>query len=133
MPMVADKSHVLMSDVLKGRVAELDARDDVSELMDDHVMVVAERVIKGAIDTMTGILRGVMFGIEPELEMRVDIKQAMEVVKAEDLSFKGFRLEHGDSVVEVPGPFVVKACRFDEISAEDQLCTLGLHLKKPAR
>lgn len=131
MTMVADKSHVLMSDVLKNKVV-LES-DDVSELMDEHVMVVAERVMGDVADTMTGILRGIMFGAEPELEMRVSIEEAMSVVKANDLSFKGFKIEHGDNVVEVPGPFIVKACRFDEISVEDQLCTLGLHLKKPAR
>lgn len=137
----ANTSKVLMSDVLRGNVPELeDAVEDASEkqVAEYHaVIVLAQKSIKDPNrpppQPFAGILRGVLFGLEPEIEFRVEMKEAMDIIEAPDLSFDGFELHHGERIIKMPGPFIIKAARIDEISPQEQLCTLGLHLKKQAR
>lgn len=133
MEMKADTNHVLMSDVLKGQVPELEGEHPVDQLHGKHVIVITERVIGDKVDGMVGILRGLMLGENPEIEFRCDIKEALAILKANSLSFNRFELHHGEDVVPVVGPFIVKAARIDEIVVQDQLCTLGLHLQRQAR
>ena len=132
MEMKADPSHVLMSDVLKGQVPELDDTP-VGTLPDKHVIVVAERLIGDKSTPMVGIMRGVLLGPEPELEFRCALNEALDILEANALSFPKFELHHGERIVLIQGPFVVKAARLDEILPNEQLCTLGLHLARPAR
>lgn len=133
MEMKANTEHVLMSDVLKGQVPELENEHPVDQLHGKHVIVISERVIGDKVDGMVGILRGLFLGENPEIEFRCDIKEALAVLKANLLSFTRFELHHGEDVVPVIGPFVVKAARIDEIVVQDQLCTLGLRLQRQAR
>lgn len=133
MEMKADTNHVLMSDVLKGQVPELEGEHPVDQLHGKHVIVITERVIGDKVDGMVGILRGLMLGENPEIEFRCDIKEALTILKSNSLSFNRFELHHGEDVVPVVGPFIVKAARIDEIVVQDQLCTLGLHLQRQAR
>lgn len=133
MEMKADPSHVLMSEALKGQVPELDG-EQIEEIAAKHVTVLLERIVGGKSDPMVGILRGMLLGDNPEIEFRCSIEDAMLVLGTQDLHVGKIQLHHGDgALVEVSGPFDVKARRIDEIVAQDQLCTLGLHLmKRPA-
>jgi len=123
---------VLMSDVLKGQVPDLDD-DVIDEQRNLRVIVIGEMIIGSSRSAITGILRGVLFDVDPEIEIRVDLSEAMGLIQASQLSFGGFELHHGTKIINMPGPFLVKAARLDEISPETQLCTLGLHLKKQQR
>lgn len=131
MEMTADTSHVLMSDALRGQVPGLDG--DVPAPSAQHVIIIAERMIGDKSTPMVGVLRGVLLGVDPEIEFRCELKEALDVIEAQNLSFGRFELHHAERIVHVPGPFIVKAARIDEISPSDQLCTLGLHLVKPPR
>lgn len=132
--MNANTSHVLMSDALRGQIPELEGEERPDPFEGKHVVVVAQKVVGNASTGLVGVLRGVHLGVEPEIEFRIDLSEALGLVQAQDLSFNGFELHHGEStVVKIPGPFIVKAARIDEISPAEQLCTIGLHLMKQRR
>jgi len=131
MEMKADSSHVLMSDVLKGQVPALESErtDLVAQEQGKFVVVVAHRVVAGKEDAIVGVLRGMLLSESPEIEFRCELGEALATFSTEQLTFAGFELHHGENtVINVPGPFSVKARRIDEISAADQMCTLGFHL-----
>jgi hypothetical protein len=132
MEMKADTTHVLMSDVLRGNVPEL---EDVASSHDEtkRVLVVFDKVVSGREEGLVGILRGVLFDASPEVECRVPLEEAFAVVQAQGLSFQRFTLHNGEDVIEVPGPFLVAAARIDDIDNPNGTCTLSLHLKRPAR
>ena len=132
MQMKADTGHVLMSQALRGQVPILDG-ESLPNAIDQHVVVIVERVIGGASVPLVGVLRGVLLGPEPELELRCELKEALDLLEAPNLSIGRFELHHGQRVLNVPGPFAVKAARLDEIVPEDQLCALGMHLTKRDR
>jgi hypothetical protein len=133
MKVKTDVDQILMSDILKGQVPELDG-EHIDELRNKHITIVAGKTIGTKTESMVGILRGIHVGQEPEIEFRCEIKEALDIIEASQLSFSGFALHHGeDRIVQIPGPFIVKAARIDEISPVDQLCTLGLHLMRPSR
>lgn len=122
-----------MSEVLRGQVPELEEHP-VDVLRGKHVVVVTEKIIGDKAEGMVGILRGVLLGPDPEIEFRCELKEALEILKANSLSFTRFELHHGEeTVVPIPGPFIVKAARIDEISVDEQVCTLGLHLQRQVR
>lgn len=128
MEMKADPSHVLMSDVLKGQVPELEGEAPADPFRGKHVVVVAEKIVAGKREGMVGILRGILFDKDPEIDFRVDLVEALNIVEANQLAFGGFELHHEERVIRIPGPFIVKAARIDDISVPDQLCTLSLGL-----
>lgn len=132
MEMKADPTQVLMSDVLRGSVPELEGETAPAA---NHVVVIADRITNGGTkrDALVGVLRGILFDVDPEIEFRIALEEAMNIVQAPGLSFGGFELHHGERIIPMPGPFVVKAARIDDINVPDQLCTLSLHLKKQAR
>ncbi len=130
MEMKPDTSHVLMSETLRGNVPELEDTEHVDVPRGKHVIVIAEKVVGPTTTGLIGILRGVLFDVEPEIEIRIELKEALDVIEANNLLFKRFELHHEERIVNIPGPFKVKAARIDDISAQDQLCTISLHLKK---
>jgi hypothetical protein len=128
-----DTSRVLMSDVLKGTIPELEDEIAKDPISGKHVIAIAHRVVAGKADGLVGILRGVLFGKDPEIAFRIELNDAMDIVDAPQLHFNGFEFHHGERIIKMPGPFLVEAARIDDISAQDQMCTLSLHLKRPAR
>lgn len=134
MEMKANTSNVLMSEALRGQVPELEDEQVVDAFRGKHVVVVTEKVIGGKAEGMVGILRGIMLGVDPEIELRCELKEALEILRANSLSFTKFELHHGEeTIIPIPGPFIVKAARIDEIDVMEQVCTLGLHLQRQVR
>lgn len=132
--MKADTSNVLMSESLRGQIPELEDEHPVDILRGKHVIVVTEKIVAGKSEGMVGILRGVLLGSDPEIELRCELKEALGILKADSLSFTRFELHHGEeTVVPIPGPFTVKAARLDEVDVVEQVCTLGLHLQRQVR
>lgn len=132
--MNVNTSHVLMSDALRGVVPELEGEERPEPPQGKHVVVIAQKVVGSKQEGLVGVLRGVHLGAEPEIEFRIDLSEALGLISAQNLSFVNFELHHGEStVVKIPGPFIVKAARIDEISPAEQLCTIGLHLMKQQR
>jgi hypothetical protein len=132
MEMKADKSHILMSDVLKGNVPELE-NETVEMSSGKAVIAVFSKVAGNKVEGMVGALRGVLFDVNPEIEVRVEVEEAFKVVRTSNLQFQKFELHYGEDVIEVPGPFIVTAARIDAIDVFDHMCTLSLNLKRPAR
>ena len=128
-----DTSNILMSDVLKGNVPALDETTVEAMPQDRHVVVVADKVTASKREGLVGILRGVLFDADPEIGFRVELDEAMKLIEEPGVSFASFELHHGERVVKMPGPFTIKTARIDDISAQDQLCTISLQLKKQAR
>jgi len=123
-----------MSEALRGQVPELEGESQVTpEMLNKTVTVIVERRIGDKASSMIGVLRGVQLGAEVEIEFRCDLVEALDVLEAKQLSFGRIELHHGERVVPIVGPFVVKGARLDEITFDDPLCTLGLHLARPAR
>src|SRR3990167_7159243 len=123
--MNVNTSQVLMSDALRGQIPELEGEERPDPFEGKHVVVVAQKIVGQKESGLIGVLRGIHLGDEPEIEFRIDLTEALGLVQAQNLSFGGFELHHGEStVVKIPGPFIVKAARIDEISPADQLCTI---------
>ncbi len=133
MEMKADPSRILMSDTLRGQVLDLDNADDVDDLAHRYVTVVAARRLAGQLNPMTGILRTVLFDIEPEIEFRVELSDAFDLVQADKQTFDCFELHHGTRIVNLVGPFTAKAARIQEIDVRDQMCVIALHLNRTKR
>jgi len=129
-----NNASILMSDTLKGNVPVLeDEPAPPDPLENQHVVVIAAKRVGSQVDAIVGILRGVLFDVDPEIEFRIQLSEAMDIIEAPGISFDGFELHHGERIINMGGPYLVKAARIDDISSKDQMCTLGLHLKKPAR
>lgn len=134
MSMNANTERVLMSEVLMGQVPELEGEERPDTLEGKHVIVIAEKYVGATKTGLIGVLRGIHLGVEPEIEFRIDLSEALGIMSATALTFGGFELHHEQKVaVSIPGPFIVKACRVDEIDPGTQLCTIGLHLVKQQR
>lgn len=130
MELKADPSRVLMSDMLKGQVPDLDS-EVFDNLAGGGIYVVIDRRVAGQQLPLSGVLRSVLFDEVPELEMRVELAEALAVVQANELSFEGVELQHGEkTTVQMPGPFKIKAARIQEIDVPNQLCVLALQLHR---
>ena len=133
MEIKTDPSRLLMSDALRGRLPEELENEAAETLEQSAVHVIAKFTVGDTGLAVIGLLRTVLFETEPELEFRTTLDDALTVVSAKSLQFQGFQLQYGDRTVDVPGPFLIKGARIDDISVGDQLCVLALGLKRPPR
>jgi hypothetical protein len=131
-----DQRQIMMSDSLRGQIPELDA-DAATKFLeqeaDKYVTVVAEMITAGRITGLTGVLRGILLGTNPEIEFRCELSEALALLHLNNVIFGKIELHHGLTLIPIPGPFSVTAARIDEINPQDQMCTLGLHLSPPRR
>jgi hypothetical protein len=126
----ADATRILMSDALKGQLPELES-EIVEHMQSQYVHVIADRRIGTQRLPLVGLLQTVLFDAQPEIEFKVELTEALATVKAVDLKFNGFQLQHGEgSTIDMPGPFNVKAARIQEIDAINQTCVLSLQLQR---
>jgi hypothetical protein len=135
MELKANNSRVLMSEVLKEQIPEGDdAGDPLNGIETLAVYVVVDRRISGQKSPLTGILSSVLFGAEPEVELMVNIGDALETINASQLEILGVELQYGEDVtVPMPGPFNVKAARLDKIDVIQQSCVLSMQLARVAK
>lgn len=123
-------TRVLMSDVLKDTLPELD-EGQINLLSEQYVHVVAERIVGQKLEPITGILSSALFAaVNPEIEFKVLLKEAFDVIEASDQTFNGFQLQHGTRNIDMTGPFTVKAARVQDIDPELQTCVLALQLER---
>lgn len=136
----SETSRLLMSDVLRDRV-------QIDPAMEDEAVLGAADVLEGGVvsvianvqigtgksTAIVGILRSVLFENEPELEFRVQLDDALDLVTVQNLQFLGYELHHGDRIIKTPGPFLVKGARIDNIDPASSLCDLSLGLKRPPK
>lgn len=130
MELKSNPSRILMSDVLRDRMPELES-DVVDKLHEQYVHVIMDRRISGQQQPLTGLLRSVLFDVQPEVEVKVDLEDALNTVKATELVIMGFELQYGtDGTVAVPGPFTVKAARIQDVDPSTQTCVLAVQLHR---
>jgi hypothetical protein len=133
MEMKVDPSKVLMSEALRGQVP-VELEDEAVETLGSQAVTVVAAVQIGDTKTaIVGLLRSVLFEAEPELEFRVTLDEAFNMIEAQQLQFLGFELHYGDRIIRRPGPLLVKGVRIDDIDTVNQLCTLSLGLKRPPK
>ena len=135
----ADVTRVLMSEALRSRFNVDDVAEDVVDPADDSfkaisdsaVYVIIDRRLAGQQAPVSGVLRSVLFDVEPEVELLMELTEAFAMVRAESMTIGGFELHHGEeSTVKVPGPFTVKAARIQEIDVLQQSCVMALQLQR---
>ncbi len=129
MEIKANTSRILMSDTLKEHLPDLES-DAIDRLQDQYVHVIADRRMKGSLAPLAGLLVSVLFDVNPEIEIRVELSEALKTVKAEQLVFNDFELQHGDETVSIPGPFKVKAARIQDIDPLNQTSVLSMQLQR---
>lgn len=121
-----------MSDTLRGKLPDIDdGADPLDQLSGQAVYVIVDRKIGGQSMPLSGLLRSVLFDSEPELEISIELSEALATVKAQDVVLGGFEIHHGeDTTVNVPGPFFIKAARLQEIDVPRQICVLAMQLQR---
>lgn len=124
-----DVDRILMSDTLKDQVADVDPAA-LEELSAKYVHVVAHRVVAGQQLPITGIMLSTLFDAKPEVELKVLVDDALDVIEAQDQHFDGFELHHGERIVPLKGPFKVVAARIQEVDVKTQMCVLLLQLER---
>ena len=124
-----DTSRILMSEVLKGQVPEL-GDSNFAEIAAGMVTVVADRIVGQQSVPLVGIMHSVLFDAQPEIEFRVALSEAFDIVEATDLHFNDIDMHHGTRIIKLRGPFQVSAARIQEIDSSGQVCTLMLSLKR---
>jgi hypothetical protein len=122
-------NQIMMSDSLKSQVGDIDSQM-MDQLNDQYVHVIADRTIGGHQEPLIGLLRSILLDVEPEIEFKVELFEAMKTIKSNDLGFLKFELHHGEDIVTIPGPFKVKAARIQDIEPKTQMCIIALHLRR---
>lgn len=125
-----DTARILMSEELRGRVPDLED-EQLEELSSMVVYVIADRVFGSTKAPMSGILKTILLGKEPEIEFSCELSDALLSIKTDGLRFDGFELHHGEDTIPIPGPFLVLAARIHDIDSVRQTCVLALSLKRP--
>lgn len=129
MEIKADPGNVLMSDVLKGNVADIDP-DQLDELQGRYVLAVIDRTAQGQRVPITGIMLSVLFDLKPEIEVKVELNEALDLIEAKDQVINLIDLHHGERIVPLKGPFKVAAARIQEVDPKVQMCVLHLQLER---
>lgn len=120
---------IMMSETLRGRLPELES-DIADQLHDQYVHVLIDRRIGGKLLPFAGLLTTVLFGANPEIEIKVELIEALETIKANGLTFDRFDLQYGEKVtVAMAGPFKARAARIQDIDPSTQTCVLALQLE----
>jgi len=132
MELKPDATRILASESLRERLPDIeDGGDPFDQIAGQAVYVVIDRRIANQKKPLSGVLRSVLFGSEPELEVMVELSEALATVKAEQLEFFGIELHHGEEMtVPMPGPWTIKAARIDDIDVVRQSCILGVQLTR---
>jgi hypothetical protein len=131
MQVKADNSRVLMSEALRGQLPDLDDAGPAA-LEGSYVHAVVDATIGDKQTAFVGILRSVLFGDRPEIELRLQLEEAIAFAKASSPVVTAVHLLHGDEEVELAGPFTVVGLRLDDINAVEQLCVMSLGLQRAA-
>jgi len=140
----ANTDNVLMSDVLKGEVPEIEG-DQVEQMAAKYIIAVVHvapqrlSATRGeGVFVMTGTLRSIMCDDATiEIEMNTDLNDAMSFVNSyaernpdTALVVAGLDLHQGVNVTEFKGRCDIVACRLLEIDYARTMTTLLLQLKR---
>lgn len=126
-----DDSRLLMSEELVGQVQGLDENHE-SGLIEKLVLFLME-------DSKTkyeisGPLSFIQFSESPELEMKYDLFKALEIYrKKQELEFADIKIAHMGVLSVVQGPFYIDMINVSNIDPDEQICVIGIKLKKASK
>jgi len=106
--------------------------DEIDTLSNRTVIVVVDRVVAGrqALIPITGILVSVLFDAKPEIEIKMFIDDAFDIVESNSQHFNCFELHKGEKIIPLKGPFIVSAARIQDIDIKTQMCVLSMQLER---
>ena len=127
---IEDSSVVMMSDVLRDNVSEV---DNEVEQFSDRFIVVTLLVNTG--DSIQPIVGSNIFyslsNDEYELGVRVYVIDAFDLSGVwEKIKLEGFELELGKESIKFDGPLKIKSLQVKDIDPERQMCALVVKLCK---
>lgn len=121
-------ANIMVSDALRDQLPDDFESTGLPE--DQFVVVVAVRNDGSENPIITGVLRTVLFDVEPEIEFKVLLSDSFDIIQAQRLGFEKFELHYGKRMIELVGPFTVKAARIQDIDVVNQMCVLALHMQR---
>lgn len=116
-----------MSEGLMGRVPELEeGHEQTFESLVQNVPTLLITLEGRNNIPMIGALRAVLADARPELEARVTVDDALDIVThvSSSLRVSSYEIHCGERVETFEGPFEVKSARMQEIDVPSQQCTL---------
>jgi hypothetical protein len=124
--------RILASPELADQIPDIQL-DQIDILSTRMALVVADRVVAGKQLPITGILVSVLFDAKPEIEIKVQIDDALSVVEVQKQHFNSFEIHKGERVVPLAGPFTVTAARIQDIDVKTEMCVLSMQLERQAK
>lgn len=123
-------SKILMSDVLKGNVEELEepAVDDLKNRFMTGVLIVQDPV---HFNSLVGSISTCLLDVHYELEIRVLMEDAFLAMKYwRDVKFSSYEIHYDKDIISIEGPLSISAIRVQEIDPGRQTCVLAMKLLK---
>ena len=118
----ASRSSILMSDVLKGNVPELD-EDAVDEHAHRFIMTTMELTIDGedADPPIAGSINNIELSDDTYVEVRVALADAFDILRTWDvkratMKIKAYHLTCGQETMSTAGPFEISSVTLKELS-----------------
>jgi len=140
MQIKADTKNIMMSDLLKDHLNfEEDQLPEeivpikIEETQSDAInsTLCAELAFKGTDSKLLGIVRSILFGNEYELEIVVDVEEALLLVTREGQIITGVELQRGKvAPIKILGPLQIKAGRIQEINVGQNSCVLAIQFMR---
>jgi hypothetical protein len=131
---IPDKSHILMSDLLK---EEIDLDEQLSSKMQKIINTVCHFTVDDKINTVVGLLLAYKIDKTSNnfflLESKVEILDALQIVSEINSSISDVhvRLEiHKNEEVMCAGTFIVSSIELKMIDNQYEMCALSLSLTK---
>lgn len=120
---------LMMSEELVGQVPELED-EEINKLINHLVLVSIEDGNTGL--EIAGPAAAVLFSEEPELEIKMSIAAAVNVLvnKPRLNDIKSIKVLHEGVMASVEGDFYVDLAKILDINLDEQTCLLALGLKK---
>ena len=134
---ITDPSRLLMSDVLKGHVPDMESDSGLSEMASNYVLVILDRVINGVDNKpISGILEGFMVrSDELEVEVKITLDDALDLIEPGiEVTFNSCQLHSGERVIEHVPPhprpcYTLGGVRFSSIDYRHRMCVVILNLR----
>lgn len=117
-------TELMMSSELQGQIPDLE-----EQAGDFGNLAVVLCKVPGQEDAFHSVLIGVTSGDRPELEVRTDLKTALDLFKNRaDITFSEIQIIHQESTIELGGPFMITDIKLHTVDQTRQSCTLKFNL-----
>lgn len=130
MEAITDASKILMSDILKGNVEEIEEQN-IDDLKNRFITCVLITKDPKHVESLVGSISSFLFDEHYELEIRVIMEDAFVTMKHwRDLKFKTLTLHYGTDFIDIEQTLTISAIRIQEIDPGRQTCVLAMKLLK---